>query len=239
MVRRRIPDALAARPDECQPPIAAIDEVAHARDHPCGVVGLQGAPSGSGATVGERRVIGLDEDHPILGDPPVNVGRIAHARRQRDPIGAVLDERSQRPLLALEVVEAGHHEHRVALAGGGLLEPGREPAVDRVGEIVEQQAEDVRPLGTQAARGRVRHVAELLGRGMDGAPRGFADPGVVLEGARRRRLGGTGDPGDVREDDPPFWRTTHQVGLDPRRRGDRVRQLAWPPGPGMGSTRTH
>ena len=112
--------------------------MAHARDHPCGVVGLQGAPSGSGATVRERRVIGLDEDHPILGDPPVDVGRIAYARRQRDPIGAVLDERSQRPLLALEVVEAGHHEHRIALAGRRLLDPGRELAVDRIGEIIQQ-----------------------------------------------------------------------------------------------------
>ena len=44
---------------------------------------------------------------------------------------------------------------------------------------------------------------------MDGRPRRLADPRVVLQGARRRRLGRPGDPGDVGEDDPSFRGSTH------------------------------
>ena len=68
-------------------------------------------------------------------------------------------------------------------------------------------------LRPQAAGRGIGDVAELGGGGVDGRPRGLTDPGVVLEGARRRRLGRAGEPGDIREDDPAFGGSAHPARL--------------------------
>ncbi len=86
-------------------------------------------------------------------------------------------------------------------------------------------------LRTQAPRRGVRDVAELLGGGADGGTRRLTDPGVVLEGARRGRLGRPGEPGDVREDDPTFGRVdaSGSAQLADVARGHRSRRTAIAP----------
>ena len=170
---------------------------------------------------GEGRVVGLDEDHTIGGDAGKHLGGIAHARCDRDAVGAVLDEGRQRSLLALEVVQPGHDEDRISLGGGGFLEARRDLAVDGIGEVVEEQSEDVRPACAQAACRGVGDVAELECSGANGRTRRRADPRVVLERARRSRLGRPGDPGDVGENDPSFRGSAHPARLDrPMRPGE-------------------
>ncbi len=164
--------------------------MSHRGGHARAVVGPDDATSRWLGAVGEGRVVGLDEDHAIGPDPGQHVGRVADAGRDDDPVGAVLDERRQRPLFAFLVVQAGHDEDRVPLAGGRFLEARRDLGVDRVGEVVEQDPQDVGALRPQAAGRGIGDVAELGGSGMDGRAGRLADPGIVLEGARRRRLGG-------------------------------------------------
>ena len=203
------------------------------------VVGPHDAAGRRLGAVGEGRIVGLDEDDAIGPDPGQHVGGVADAGRDDDPVGAVLDERRQGPLFAFLVVQAGHDEDRVALAGGRFLEARRDLGVDRVGEVVEQDPKDVGALRPQAAGRGIGDVAELGGGGMDGRPRRLADPGIVLEGARRRRLGRLGEPGDIREDDPSFRGSAHPARLAAQGGGathDHVR-----PGllAGRGSAGTH
>ena len=151
----------------------------------------------------------------------------------------MLDECPERPLLALPVVQAGHDEHRVALARGRFLEARRDLGVDRVGEVVEQDPQDVGALRSQAAGRGIGDVAELRGGGVDGRAGRLTDPRIVLERARRRCLGGAGEPGDIREDDPTFGGSAHPARLvrpGGRRDHDHVR-----PGllAGRGSAGTH
>jgi hypothetical protein len=95
----------------------------------------------------------------------------------------MLDESAEGALLTLGVVKAGHDEDGITLACRGLLEAGSDLGVHWVCQVIEQEAEDVRPFGAEAACGRVRDVSQLLSGSMDGGTRRFPDAGVVLEGA--------------------------------------------------------
>ena len=193
--------------------------MSHRGGHARAVVGPDDATGRWLGAIGQGRIVGLDEDHAIGPDLGQHVGWVADAGRDDDPVGAVLGERRQGPLFAFLVVQAGHDEDRVSLAGGRLLEARRDLGVDRVGEVVEQDPQDVGALRPQAAGRGIGDVAELRGGGMDGRSGRLADPGIVLEGARRRRLGGLGEPGDIREDDPTFRGSAHPARL--RRPGGR------------------
>ena len=180
---------------------------------PGGVVGPEDAPRRRAVPVREARVLGLDEHDPLGWDAGVHLGWIADAGREDDPVGAVLDERGESSLLALRIVEAGHDEHGIALAGGRLLESGGDPAMDRVGQVVEKQPEDVRPARAQAASGGVGDVPEGESSGPNGLPGRFADPRVALQCARRCRLRRPGMPRDVGQYNTSFRDARHPIGL--------------------------
>ena len=209
------------------------------RDEPRGVVGPQDAPRRRILAAREPWMVGLDEHDPLGGDAGQHLAGLTDARCHHDPVRPVLDERRQCSLLALAVVQAGHDEDRVSLAGRGLLEARRDLAVDRIGEIAHEESEDVRPLGPEAPRRGIRDVAEFPGGLVDGRTRRLTDPGIVLQGARRRRLGRPGDPGDVGKNDTAFGGSTHPARLGRRRRlGDRHLERLGPL-PGCCWVRTH
>ena len=73
-------------------------------DEPGGVVGPQDAPRRRILAARERRIVGLDEDDALGGDPgQTSLGSLTHDA-SHDPVGPVLDERRQRPLLSFPVV---------------------------------------------------------------------------------------------------------------------------------------
>jgi hypothetical protein len=177
--------------------------VADRRHHPGIVVAPEDA-SIDRTALGQRRVFRLDEDHGLLWHERVDLGWVTDARRQNDAIGAMLDERPKRPLLPRRVVQAGHHEDGVSLAGGGLLEAGGQLAVHRVGQVVQQKTEDVGPPCAQAARGSVGYIAKVRGGGTHRGSCRLTDPRVVLERSRCRRLGCPGVSRHVGQPDPPL-----------------------------------
>jgi hypothetical protein len=172
-----------ARAGVRDPPIATLDDVIDGSFEARRVVAPQDASRGWLGPVREGRIVGLDEDDAILREPAEHLGGISHAGRERDAVGAMLDQDGQRTPLTLRVVESSHHEDGVAAGRRGLLEAGGHLAVNRIGQVIEQQAEDVGPTRPQAPGGSVRHVAELLGSGLHRGSSRFPDPGVVLERA--------------------------------------------------------
>ncbi len=190
------------------------------RREPADIVASQDAVVGRLRTVGERWIVGLHEDDPLLRDVAEHVGRLADARGEHDAVGPVLEERPQRAFLAVGVMQPGHHEHGVPATGGCLLEPGRDLAVDRVCEVVEQQAQDVGPLGSEAPSRGVGDVAELVRCGAHSSPRPLTDPRVVLQRSRRGRFRRLREAGHIGEADSAFRRSTHGS-TSPDARGSR------------------
>ncbi len=195
--------------DVGEPPVAPVYQVLDDRRDAGDVVRAHDAAFGWFIAGRKARIVGLHEDDPLGGGEGMDVGRLADAQRQDDAVRPMLDERAQCALLPLRVVQAGHDEHGETQVRGRLLETRRDLPVHGIGELVEQEAQDVRAPRAKAAGGGIRDVAELLGRGVDGRTRVGTDPRVILEGSRRGRRRCASDPGDIGEHDPSFRWSTH------------------------------
>ena len=213
MARRSASDEPVPGPTYVDAAIALLHEMVDGGGEAGGVVAAQHATGRWLDPVGKGRIVGLDEDDAVVRESPEDIGGIADARSQGHAIGPMLGQDGQGSLLPFGVVQAGHHEDGVPTTGGGFLEPGGHLAVDGVGQVVEQQPEDVRPACAQAPSGGIGDVSEVARRVTDRGPGRLADPGIVLECARCGRLGRARQAGDVGKHHATLGRSIHQARL--------------------------
>ena len=138
-----------------------------------------------------------DHDERRLGGRGGDVaGRHARAD-QDDPADAVLEQRGQRGPLAPGLPASGGEQQLVAELGGELLDTAGDLGEERVAQVVEDHPDGLGPAAGQAARHRVRAVAEPRG-GVEHAPAALlADVGALAHDQRDERARDTGLARDV------------------------------------------
>src|SRR5215475_1030694 len=155
-----------------------------------------------------------DEHHRqiALGQPQQKiVAGLRLPRGDDDAVGAVVEERPQRRLFALNAALAGADERRIAARKQRLLNPPDEFRRERIGDVRQQYADDVCALTLQAARQPVRVVVQFLDRPLDLLPRIAADVAALVDDARDGHRRHPGPVRDVHDGRPPlllnlrFW----------------------------------
>src|SRR5499426_598799 len=148
-----------------------------------------------------------DEHHRqvALGQPQQKiVAGLRLPRGDDDAVGAVVEERTQRRLFALNAALAGADERRIAAREQRLLNPPDEFRRERVGDVRQQYADDVRALALQAAGQPVRVVVQFIDRPLDLLPRIAADVAALVDDARDGHRRHTGPARDVHDGRPPL-----------------------------------
>src|SRR4051794_16892691 len=144
--------------------------------------------------------------------------RPGEGRVEQDAVDPLLEEHLQVAVLDLGAVPGAADDDAVVGALAGLLHSGEDDAPVGMGDVGEEDADEAGTTSLERARGQVRHIAELLDRGLD------PDPGRCRDGCRVP-VEVAGDSGDR---DPGL---TGYVG-DRRTHGkfeDRARRSTTPP----------
>ena len=141
-------------------------------------------------------VVHLDERNRVRVDVPIEADdREAVLHERGDPVGwqaEPVDEgavdllgaqEGEVLLLALRVAFRRAEEHRVALAQRVLLDAADERCIEGIRDVRQQQCDRLGRLRDEAARDRVRSVAELLDGRLDRRPGGGSDLAGAVEGA--------------------------------------------------------
>ena len=152
----------------------------------------------------DQHGVGVDAAHGATHDDERRLGcrggDVAgrHARAdQDDPADPVLEQRGQRGPLAARLPAAGGEQQLVAELGGELLDTAGDLGEERVAQVVEDHPDGLGPAAGQAARHRVRPVAEPRG-GVEHAPAALlADVGALAHDQRDERARHTGLARDV------------------------------------------
>ena len=98
---------------------------------------------------------------PVLDEPRDPLGR-QHEPVDERAVHVLRAQQAQVALLLLGVALGRAEQHRLVALQHELLDAADELGVERVRDVGQQQGDRLRRLGDQAARDRVRPVAELL-----------------------------------------------------------------------------
>ena len=179
-----------AHPDMCDPRVPERQEVLGRKSRPKPVVDLNQRDHGrvDVAVEADDREAILDEPGDPLGrkHQPVDQGAVDVLRAQQAEVASLL----------LGIALGGAEQHHLVPLQHELLDPADELCVERVRDVGQEQRDGLRRLRDQAARDRVRPVAELCHRLVDRGTGRCGDRSRVVEGAgdRCRRY-----PGEARD----------------------------------------
>ena len=172
--------------------------------------------------VGDDRV-GVDEARRAVDEHERGAGLalapevslIAAARHDQQPVDAARGERLGELALAGRLLVRGTGEREHAVAAGHVLDAAMDRREERVGDVLDDQADRRREpvVASQRARHQVAPVAEDLDRVLHAPRQVRADVVAAVDDARDRGEAHAGEVRDVLHRRPP-GRTGHFGGLE-------------------------